>query len=112
MAENRPSLIKGDQVLVRFKDSKGELEKDEYQGFVHVVGLSDVHLRFCPRCVTVVSLLLDYVQVHLLFYTTFKPRKREFFLRKVLKFGAQLMGTCIRMSLVEIPAQEGTLDFK
>lgn len=31
------------------KDSTGQLEKEEYQGFVHVVGLSEVRLRFSPR---------------------------------------------------------------
>ena len=49
LAENRPSVIKGDQILVRVKDGTGRLEKEEYQGFVHIVGLSDVHLRFSPR---------------------------------------------------------------
>ena len=49
LAENRPSVIKGDQILVRMKDSSGQLEKEEYQGFVYVVGLSEVRLRFSPR---------------------------------------------------------------
>ena len=49
LAENRPSVIRGDQILVRVKDSKGQLEKEEYQGFVHNVGLTDVRLRFSPR---------------------------------------------------------------
>lgn len=31
------------------KDRTGQLEKEEYQGFVHVVGLSEVRLRFSPR---------------------------------------------------------------
>lgn len=48
LAENRPSVIKGDQIVVRIKDSKGQLDKEEYQGFVHIVGLSDVRLRFSP----------------------------------------------------------------
>ena len=63
MAENRPSVIKGDQILVRIKDSKGELEKEEYQGFVHVVGLSDVRLRFSPRYVV---LMWAYVTVKII----------------------------------------------
>ena len=33
------------------KDRTGQLEKEEYQGFVHVVGLSEVRLRFSPRYV-------------------------------------------------------------
>lgn len=49
LAENRPSVIKGDQILVRVKDGKGQLEKEEYQGFVHIVGLNDVRLKFSPR---------------------------------------------------------------
>lgn len=49
LAENRPSVIRGDQILVRMKDRTGQLEKEEYQGFVHLVGLSEVRLRFSPR---------------------------------------------------------------
>lgn len=49
LAESRPSVIKGDQILVRIKHSEGQLEKEEYQGFVHVVGLNEVRLRFSPR---------------------------------------------------------------
>ena len=49
LAENRPSVVRGDQILVRIKDSKGQPEKEEYQGFVHILGLNDVHLKFSPK---------------------------------------------------------------
>ena len=49
LAENRPSVVRGDQILVRMKDNKGQLEKEEYQGFVHILGLNDVHLKFSPK---------------------------------------------------------------
>lgn len=49
LAEGRPSVIKGDQVFVRMKDSEGVLEDIEYSGFVHVVRLNDVLLKFSPK---------------------------------------------------------------
>ena len=53
LAENRPSVVRGDQILVRIKDSKGQPEKEEYQGFVHILGLNDVHLKFSPKWVVI-----------------------------------------------------------
>ncbi|KAK2550951.1 putative helicase mov-10-B.1 [Acropora cervicornis] len=49
LAEGRPSVIKGDHILVRMKDSEGGLEKKAYQGFVHFVQLNDVLLKFSPK---------------------------------------------------------------
>jgi hypothetical protein len=42
LAENRPSVLKGDSVFVR-------VNKLEYEGIVHQVRLNEVHLRFARR---------------------------------------------------------------
>ena len=49
LAEGRPSVIKGDHIFVRMKDREGELEDKEYEGFVHVVRLNDVSLKFSQK---------------------------------------------------------------
>ncbi|XP_031566340.1 putative helicase mov-10-B.1 [Actinia tenebrosa] len=46
LAENRPSVIKGDHLYVRIQDKDGVAEDKEYQGFVHHVELNDVKLKF------------------------------------------------------------------
>ena len=51
LAENRPSVIKGDRLYVRLRNKDGEPEKKEYEGFVHQLGLDEVKLRFSSRSV-------------------------------------------------------------
>ena len=48
LAENRPSLVRGDQLLVRKLAADDTPEKNGklYQGFVHLVGLNKVFLKF------------------------------------------------------------------
>ena len=47
LAENRPSLVRGDWLFVRKLSPDGSTaEKKEYKGFVHKVGLNEVYLKF------------------------------------------------------------------
>ena len=43
LAENRPSVLKGDHLFVKLK---GENEDVEYKGYVHAVECEKVHLGF------------------------------------------------------------------
>ena len=49
LAENRPSVLKGDWLFVRKQISEGNLENKEYKGYVHNVTLSAVWLRFSRK---------------------------------------------------------------
>ena len=47
LAENRPSLVRGDKLFVRKLSADGHTaEKKEYEGYVHDVGLNKVFLKF------------------------------------------------------------------
>ena len=48
LAENRPSLIRGDRLFVRKVKADGTRKDKEYEGFVHRVERDEVHLKFNP----------------------------------------------------------------
>ena len=49
LAENRPSLVRGDRLFVRkLSADGGTVERKEYEGFVHQIGLNEVYLKFSP----------------------------------------------------------------
>jgi helicase MOV-10 len=50
LAENRPSLVRGDRLFVRKLGANGKPEqKKDYEGYVHKVGLNKVYLKFSAR---------------------------------------------------------------
>ncbi|XP_013408833.1 putative helicase MOV-10 [Lingula anatina] len=49
LAENRPSILKGDWLFVREYKSNGQLEDREYKGYVHQVMLNEVALGFSNK---------------------------------------------------------------
>jgi hypothetical protein len=50
LAENRPSLVRGDRLFVRKLGANGKPEeKKKYEGYVHNVGLNKVFLKFSAR---------------------------------------------------------------
>lgn len=50
LAEKRPSLVRGDRLIVRQVAADGTAcEKIKYEGFVHHVQLDKVLLKFSPR---------------------------------------------------------------
>ena len=49
LAEKRPSLVRGDQLLVRKVQIDGSLEKTMYQGYIHRVELNEVFLKFSAK---------------------------------------------------------------
>lgn len=51
LAENRPSVLKGDCLYVRILDSEGVAGDHEYQGYVHEVLQNEVALGFSDRYV-------------------------------------------------------------
>ena len=47
LAENRPSLVRGDRLFVRKLSADGKTaEKKEYEGYVHQIRLNEVYLKF------------------------------------------------------------------
>ena len=55
LAENRPSLVRGDRLFVKKLAADGTVENEniKYEGYVHTVGLNKVHLKFSPRSVLI-----------------------------------------------------------
>ncbi len=50
LAENRPSLVRGDRLFVRKLAADGTCrEPTKYEGYVHHVGLNKVFLKFSAR---------------------------------------------------------------
>ena len=58
LAENRPSLVRGDHLFVQKLAANGTVENEniKYEGFVHNVGLNKVFLRFSARSVLILLL--------------------------------------------------------
>ena len=50
LAENRPSVLKGDHLFFRKSG-----QSTEYQGYVHEVRLEEVRLKFAQRCRLAIS---------------------------------------------------------
>ncbi|XP_077191029.1 helicase MOV-10 isoform X2 [Paroedura picta] len=49
VAENRPSVLKGDHLFVTSADERGQNPVVQYQGYVHAVELEKVKLGFSPK---------------------------------------------------------------
>ncbi|XP_060087208.1 helicase MOV-10 isoform X2 [Heteronotia binoei] len=49
VAENRPSVLKGDHLFVTLADDRGQSPVVQYQGYVHAVELEKVKLGFSPK---------------------------------------------------------------
>ena len=60
LAENRPSLVRGDHLFVQKLAANGTVENKniKYEGFVHKVGLNKVFLRFSARSVLIYCKLM------------------------------------------------------
>ncbi len=46
LAENRPSVLRGDHLFVSIKNDPTDIE---YKGYVHQVALEEVHLGFSQK---------------------------------------------------------------
>ena len=55
LAENRPSLVRGDRLFVKKLAADGTVENEniKYEGYVHAVGLNKVYLKFSARSVLI-----------------------------------------------------------
>ena len=55
LAENRPSLVRGDHLFVRKLAANGTVENEniKYEGYVHTVGLNKVYLKFSAGLVSI-----------------------------------------------------------
>ena len=55
LAENRPSLVRGDRLFVKKLAANGTVENEniKYEGYVHKVGLNKVFLKFSVRSVLI-----------------------------------------------------------
>ena len=55
LAENRPSLVRGDRLFVRKLAANGTVENEniKYEGYVHTVGLNKVYLKFSAGLVSI-----------------------------------------------------------
>lgn len=49
MAENRPSVLRGDHLFVTLDDDLGQYPIVQYKGYVHAVELEKVKLGFSRR---------------------------------------------------------------
>nr|XP_056700824.1 helicase MOV-10 [Euleptes europaea] len=49
VAENRPSVLRGDHLFVTLADNRGQSPVVRYQGYVHAVELEKVKLGFSPK---------------------------------------------------------------
>lgn len=49
MAENRPSVLKGDHIFVSLSEESEKPGKVSYKGYVHGVELERVRLGFSPQ---------------------------------------------------------------
>ena len=50
LAENRPSLVRGDRLFVTKLAANGTIqEKKQYEGYVHKVALNVVYLKFSAK---------------------------------------------------------------
>ena len=60
LAENRPSLVRGDRLFVRKLAANGAVENEniKYEGYVHTVGLNKVFLKFSAGSVSILLLFV------------------------------------------------------
>ena len=58
LAENRPSLVRGDRLFVKKLAANGTVENEniKYEGYVHKVGLNKVFLKFSVRSVLIYTI--------------------------------------------------------
>ncbi|XP_064633916.1 putative helicase MOV-10 [Lineus longissimus] len=74
LAENRPSVLRGDHILVRILGSNGVPEDTEYRGYVHVVQLESVLLGFSNK---LLSKFIDNMKFNVRFTFNRLPLKLQ-----------------------------------